>query len=203
MLPLILNFENHFPGSCRKGSEAVRNHTIGGYFKAVIEACMPDDIALRGFGITIALGLVLLTTGEAPLAGTTVNQVKSVDTAVLDQMMADKTYRGFVVFMAAWCPPCKEEMPVLADLYRRYQSRGIRIMAVSLDMDGPKDVQSLVNRLKIPFPVYWAGKAAVMKYRVVGIPMLMVIDRGKLVEKLPGAMPPRQLEAKLKSLLEK
>ena len=173
----------------------MRNHTTGGCFKA--------DITCRGLGIAIALALVLLTTVEGALAETTINQVKSVDTAFLDQMMAGKTFRGFVVFMAAWCPPCKEEMPVLADLYRRYHSEGVQIVAVSLDMEGPGDVQSLVNRLKIPFPVYWVGKAAVMKYRVVGIPMLMVIDNGKLIEKLPGAIPPRQLEKRLKSLLER
>ena len=173
----------------------MRNHTVHGFHIA--------DISRRGLGITIALALVLLATGEGAQAEKTVNQVKSVDTAVLDQMMADKTFRGFVVFMAAWCPPCKEEMPVLAGLHRRYHSKGIQIVAVSLDMGGPGDVQSLVNRLKIPFPVYWVGKSAVMKYRIVGIPLLMVIDKGKLIEKLPGALPPRQLEKKLKSLLEK
>ena len=130
------------------------------------------------------------------------NRVRSIDPDALDRLMSDKAYTGFVVFMAAWCPPCKQEMPVLAELYRIYQPRSIQITAVSLDPNGPEAVESLVDEQKLPFQVLWIGKEAILKYRVVGIPMLLVIKKGQIVERIPGAQPRRLLRAKIKALLE-
>ena len=156
-----------------------------------------------GYGLILALVGASMLTGDITLAGTTSNRVKTIDANALDEMISDRTYRGFVVFMASWCPPCKKEMPVLAELYRRYHLKGVRILAVSVDVDGPGDVQTLVDKMKIPFPVYWVGMDAVMKYQIFGIPMLMVIDKGELIEKLPGGQPRGQLIARLEDLLKR
>src|SRR5690606_20971480 len=34
---------------------------------------------------------------------------------------------------ATWCPPCREEMPALQTLHERYDTRGLAVVAVSLD----------------------------------------------------------------------
>src|SRR6266852_4528800 len=39
-------------------------------------------------------------------------------------------------FWATWCLPCKEEMPSMERLFRRYQGRGCTIIAIAL---GPRD----------------------------------------------------------------
>ena len=47
-------------------------------------------------------------------------------------------YRGQVVvlnFWATWCPPCIEEMPSLVRMQTRMQSRGVTVLAVSVDVD--------------------------------------------------------------------
>ena len=47
-------------------------------------------------------------------------------------------YRGQVVvlnFWATWCPPCIEEMPSLVEMQRRMKSKGVTVLAVSVDVD--------------------------------------------------------------------
>src|SRR5258706_2551734 len=46
--------------------------------------------------------------------------------------------RGKVVvvnFWATWCPPCIEEMPSLDRFARTYASRGVEVVAISVDED--------------------------------------------------------------------
>jgi len=47
-------------------------------------------------------------------------------------------FRGQVVvlnFWATWCPPCVEEMPSLVEMQRRLKSKGVIVLAVSVDVD--------------------------------------------------------------------
>jgi thiol-disulfide isomerase/thioredoxin len=46
--------------------------------------------------------------------------------------------RGKVVLLdlwASWCPPCREELPLLDDLAQRLRGEGVEIIAVSVDED--------------------------------------------------------------------
>lgn len=38
-------------------------------------------------------------------------------------------------FWATWCPPCIEEMPSLVQMQQRMRSKGITVLAVSIDVD--------------------------------------------------------------------
>ena len=130
------------------------------------------------------------------------NPVRSIEMRELENIVTKDSFSGILVAMASWCPPCREELPVLADLYRQYREAGIDIAAVSVDMDGPSAVQPLINELKIPFPVYWVGKSAVQHYKLVGIPTLIVYQHGRLVEKIPGSQSRKTIEKKIKALLQ-
>lgn len=90
---------------------------------------------------------------------------------------------------------------MLAKVYFKYKEKGIQIMAISLDADGPEAVQPLINKLKIPFPVYWIGTKAVKHYKIAGVPTLMVYNQGGLIEKLPGSHPQRIIEKKIQALI--
>ena len=66
--------------------------------------------------------------------------------------------RGRVVlvnFWATWCVPCREELPDLSRLQRKYASRGFQILGVSTDLGSQMPaVEKLLADLKPSFPNY-------------------------------------------------
>lgn len=88
----------------------------------------------------------------------------------------------------------------MSKLYEKYKESGIQIVALSIDADGPKAVQPLINKLKITLPVYWVGTPALGHYKISAIPVTMVYDKGQLVRKLPGSYPRRVIEKIIKDL---
>ena len=50
-----------------------------------------------------------------------------------------ESYSGRVVvlnFWATWCVPCREEMPLLVNIQKRYESKGVVVIGVSADDEG-------------------------------------------------------------------
>jgi peroxiredoxin len=96
-------------------------------------------------------------------------------------MLAVQEYRGTVVFLnfwATWCPPCKEEMPSMERLYRRFKGRGFTILAISLDTGNPGKVAAFVKALDLTFPIGLDLKGEVAnRYAIRGLPGSFLIDR--------------------------
>jgi thiol-disulfide isomerase/thioredoxin len=67
------------------------------------------------------------------------------------------TYRGKVVFLnvwATWCPPCREEMPHLIELYREYRDRGFVLLALSDKVNDTVEAQRRFAQVyNVPFPL--------------------------------------------------
>jgi thiol-disulfide isomerase/thioredoxin len=64
-------------------------------------------------------------------------------------------YRGDVVminFWATWCGPCRQEMPLLDELYARYQRVGFNLLGVNIDDDSRRAMQ-MIDELGVSFPV--------------------------------------------------
>ena len=130
------------------------------------------------------------------------NPVKPVRLDEFDQLIHAKTFSGLVAVIASWCPPCREELPVLAKLDRLYRDQGIQIVAVSIDDDGAKAVQPLVDKSEIDFPAYWVGPHAVQFYKIIGVPTLLVMRNGQQIAKLPGSHSRPAIEDQIKKLIE-
>jgi thiol-disulfide isomerase/thioredoxin len=60
-------------------------------------------------------------------------------------------------FWATWCPPCAEEFPALVKVYTAYKTRGLEVIAVSLnDFSEMQDAMRFVHEQKPSFPLYIA-----------------------------------------------
>jgi len=128
--------------------------------------------------------------------------VQPIGEAALDKLIKKKDNRLMVSFMAAWCGPCIDELPALNNLYRKYKDQGLKLVGISIDLEGPEAIQPALNHLKIDFPVYWYGDKAIQKFALTAIPLLLVIRRGEIVERLPGRRAEKFLDKKVQALIE-
>lgn len=89
-------------------------------------------------------------------------------------------YRGEVVLVnnwATWCPPCKAEMPTLADYYNAHHAEGFTIIAIEAG-DPLEPVAQFVQSYQLKFPVWLdPDSAALRAFGNGNLPNSYVIDR--------------------------
>ena len=161
----------------------------------------PLHAAIEKVTRILITALVLIGLVGCQSRGSTHNPVKSVGLDEFDQIIHSNTFSGLVAVIASWCPPCREELPILAKLDRRYRDHGIQIVVVSIDADGAKAVQPLVDKTGIDFPAYWVGPHAAQFYKIIGVPTLLVMRNGQQIEKLPGSHSRSVIEDQIKKLI--
>ena len=114
--------------------------------------------------------------------------------------------RGKVVmldFWASWCQPCRDEAPVLAQVYREYRERDVEFVGINL-WDVPGDAELFLQQEGHEYPngIDAEGKIAI-SYGVRGIPEKFFIGRdGSIARKFTGPMNPGLLREILDDLLE-
>ena len=88
--------------------------------------------------------------------------------------------RGEVVminFWASWCAPCRQEMPLLEDLYQRYGDMGFTLLGVNVEEDSSQ-ADSLLRDIPVSFPILYDTENTVSKlYKVVAMPSTIMVDR--------------------------
>ena len=89
-------------------------------------------------------------------------------------------FKGQVVlinFWASWCGPCRQEMPILEQLYKKYKPAGFTLIGVNVDKEAPP-VKALLERKPVSFPVMLDPANQVSKaYHVDEMPSSVIIDR--------------------------
>ncbi|HXG24909.1 MAG TPA: TlpA disulfide reductase family protein [Chthonomonadales bacterium] len=126
------------------------------------------------------------------------------DTYGVTHSLAD--YRGQVVLVnlwATWCPPCKEEMPILQAFYKKHARDGFVIIAVN-DGDPEADVLQFVEDYELTFPVWLDPTyiATERAFKTLNLPSSFVIDRNGTVRLMwVGGISRRMLEKHVTPLI--
>ncbi len=84
-----------------------------------------------------------------------------------------------VDFWAPWCGPCQMISPIIEEMAVKYEGKVV-ISKCNVDENSV-----------IP-----------MKYRVMNIPTILFFKNGEVVDKVVGAIPKKDLDNKIASLLE-
>lgn len=119
----------------------------------------------------------------------------------LDPIVKSNRYT-LLQFWASWCGPCRKEIPMLKDLYKSYESKGLAIVSFSMD-DSRSNWEKASTIENIPWPNISDLKAfsspVAKLYPIMGIPANVIIDSsGKIVaSNLIG----KELEEKIQTLL--
>ena len=107
-------------------------------------------------------------------------------------------------FWASWCVPCKEEAPVLEELWQENRERGL--VVVGLDAkDFRRDARDFVRRFGLTFPIVYDGPGdTIPDWGVTGFPETFVIDRdGRVVEAFVGAVNSDEDRGRLRAAVQR
>jgi len=84
-------------------------------------------------------------------------------------------------FWATWCGPCRQEMPLLDELYGKYQRAGLTLLSINLDDDKDRAVE-MAKTLAVSYPVLLDERKEVSRsYQVGSMPSTVLIDREGVV----------------------
>jgi thiol-disulfide isomerase/thioredoxin len=90
-------------------------------------------------------------------------------------------YKGQVVminFWATWCGPCRQEMPLLEDIHKKYKAMGFTMLGVNVEPDSAAAEAWLSKQKPVTFPIAFDTDSKVSKlYKVAGMPSTVFVDR--------------------------
>ena len=80
-------------------------------------------------------------------------------------------------FWATWCGPCRQEMPLLAQLNTKYEPLGFTLLGVNVEPDSAAAVTWLKG-MPVTFPILFDTDSAVAgSFGVEGMPSTVFVDR--------------------------
>jgi len=82
-----------------------------------------------------------------------------------------------IFFGTTWCPGCRAEIPVYKKVYETYSPRGMNVIYVNI-MESAKKVSRFAENHSLPYRTLLDEDGDVANaYNVVGVPMIILIDK--------------------------
>ncbi len=165
---------------------------------------MPTLLALLAF-LAVPLGILAQEGNQA-------SSPNPLSTLALRDMQGQEhslgSLRGKIVvlnFWATWCAPCREEMPLLGSLQKRYRAQGVQVIGASVDDKSTQaQIAPFVEKLKINFSI-WIG-ATIEHMQSLGLgralPATAILDRdGQILSRIIGVVTKVDLQQRIDWLL--
>ena len=107
-------------------------------------------------------------------------------------------------FWATWCGPCRQEMPLLDEIYLRYRRAGLVLLSINIDQDSDEAAE-MAQTLEVSYPVLFVVRNEVARaYQTGTMPLTVLIDREGTVRYVSEGYKPgyeQRYTAKLRELL--
>jgi peroxiredoxin len=111
-----------------------------------------------------------------------------------------------VDFWATWCAPCREELPVLQKLYKKYAGEGLVVVGVSVDKE-QDNIKQFLQKMPLSFPiVHDSAHSVSSRFAPPRMPSSYIVDRKGIVRFVHGgyrADDAVEFEKQIQSLLAK
>ena len=128
--------------------------------------------------LALALGRAALSDGSSPLVGAPAPALQGRTLAGEHFRLDHQPGRLTVVnIWASWCGPCRQELPLVADLADRWSDRDVRFVTVDT-RDGPVAARSLLHEVGVRHLLTVLdpqGRIAV-SWGATGVPETFVVD---------------------------
>ena len=155
----------------------------------------------------------LMASHESGAASTCSGKKANLDFTLKDMHGASvklTDFKGKAILLnywATWCAPCKQEIPVLNELYTQYKDKGLAIIGISVDDDEPT-LREFAKQFPMSYTIVTAREeeaALEAAGPVWGYPTTFFIGRdGTICSKHMGPATPEtkeDFEREIKSLL--
>ena len=122
------------------------------------------------------------------------------------QVLTQDSLRGRVVLVnvwATWCLPCRVEMPLMENTWKRHRDAGLVILGASVDRGSVQSVREFVSSRSITYPIAIVDANFVAAIGgVIGYPTSILIGRdGTVRHKVIGPIGPLSLEPAIRRAL--
>ncbi len=81
-----------------------------------------------------------------------------------------------LVFFSMHCPHCREELPFLKGISKKYRDRGLFVLGICVDRERERVLKSFRNKANLEFPVAMDKGIMSRIYNIYGVPSNFLID---------------------------
>ena len=147
-------------------------------------------LALLGIGVAVAVRVMFESSraamgGHSKLANFSGKDIRGKSFSLAD-------YRGhqpvIIDFFATWCGPCQQEWPELEAAARKYQDKGLVVVAIT--DESAAEVNAFPKYQKSPIRVLPDGGEVGRAYGITSFPHTFFLNaKGEVVDHLEGYAP--------------